>query len=403
MKGNPPGWASRPVIERFIRRLVIAVAPPRTLAAGRRRWPRQTVMIGKQAIECLTRSVALALDPPVPPATVGRRWPRQAVMIVSLACMVYYASIMGLWALLATVGDRWWLATLVTFGPRWVWALPLAILIPGAAVVRRKLLWLLLIAAIVVVVPVMGFCLPWPSLANESPGAFAIRVLTCNVEGSALRPAAFAELIAAAQPDIVAVQEGSVRSLPAESWPAGWHLQTTVASRFPIRMVEKMSPEELGGDGFVTRFDVETPGGIVHFFNLHLETVREGLEAILSSKRRPWRGAPGLSANIDLRARESEAASRWVGEVPGAVLIAGDFNMPTDSDIFQIFWSRYTDAFAAAGLGFGYTKYTRWHGIRIDHILAGTGWRCRRCWVGPDVGSDHRPVLAELVWAGVRE
>jgi endonuclease/exonuclease/phosphatase (EEP) superfamily protein YafD len=81
-------------------------------------------------------------------------------------------------------------------------------------------------------------------------------------------------------------------------------------------------------------------------------------------------------------------------------VIAGDFNMPTDSDIYQLYWSSYTNAFSAAGLGFGYTKFTRWHGIRIDHILAGPGWRCRRSWVGPDVGSDHRPVLAELTWVG---
>jgi vancomycin resistance protein VanJ len=40
--------------------------------------------------------------------------------------------------------------------------------------------------------------------------------------------------------------------------------------------------------------------------------------------------------------------------------------------------------------------------VRIDHILAGPGWYCARCWVGPDVGSPHRPVLADLIatWKG---
>ena len=37
--------------------------------------------------------------------------------------------------------------------------------------------------------------------------------------------------------------------------------------------------------------------------------------------------------------------------------------------------------------------------VRIDHILAGPGWRCGRCWVGPDVGSPHRPLLADLVYS----
>jgi endonuclease/exonuclease/phosphatase (EEP) superfamily protein YafD len=304
--------------------------------------------------------------------------------------------------------DQWWLVTLAMFGPRWVWAVPLAILVPAAVVIRPRALGPLLIATIVVLVPVMGFCLTWPALDGGTAGGFSFRVLTCNTNGTALRPDALAEFIIATRPDVVALQEGDVRSLPAETWPDGWSLRTTVASRYPLREVEKLGAELLGGDGFVTRFDLETPGGLVHFFNLHLETVRDGLEAVLSSKRRPWRAAPSLDANIALRARESDMASVWVGRSAAPVgrgdcepvLVAGDFNMPTDSSIYRRFWSPYTNAFSATGLGFGYTKFTRWHGIRIDHILAGPGWRCRRCWVGPDIGSDHRPVVADLEWIG---
>ena len=56
-----------------------------------------------------------------------------------------------------------------------------------------------------------------------------------------------------------------------------------------------------------------------------------------------------------------------------------------------------------AGLGWGYSHYTNRTLLRIDHILAGPGWTCRRCWVGPDVNSEHRPVIADLVWAGKRD
>jgi endonuclease/exonuclease/phosphatase family metal-dependent hydrolase len=314
------------------------------------------------------------------------------------ACLVYYAAIIGLWALLGTVGDRWWLATAVMYGPRWIWAAPMAVLVPAAAAFRPRFLWLLLVTAIVIIGPVMGFCVPWPSLGS-APDGFAIRVLTCNV-GGGLRPADLARVIAEAGADIVALQEGHMQLLPAEAWPVGWTVQTTVASRYPIRRVEKLSRRMLGGAGFVTRFDLETPGGLVHFVNLHLQSVRNGLQPMIFSRHRPWRAASELAANIDLRARESEAASGWVSEVSDPVLIAGDFNLPVDSDIYQRCWSSYTDAFTSAGLGFGYTWFSRWHGVRIDHILAGPGWRVRRCWVGPDVGSDHRPVVADLVWVG---
>lgn len=330
---------------------------------------------------------------------------RYAATIVSWLCLVYLAASLGLWAFVSLVGDRWWLATVVLFGPRWVFLTPMAILIPAALLAHLRSLWLLLGAGITIIGPVMGFCVPWPSFTREPAARFSIRVLTCNAGGGHFRSGDLSELIVATRPDLVGLQEGYIRTLPANTWPDGWSLQTNVASRYPIRKVEKLDPGSLGGDGFVTRFDLETPGGLVHFFNLHLETVRDGLEAVMSRK---WRGAPELTANIALRERESEAASRWVlpfiglgdRETARPVLISGDFNLPTDSDIYQLYWAEYTNAFSSAGLGFGYTKFTRWFGIRIDHVLAGPGWRCRRCWVGPDVGSDHRPVLADLEWVG---
>ena len=54
------------------------------------------------------------------------------------------------------------------------------------------------------------------------------------------------------------------------------------------------------------------------------------------------------------------------------------------------------------GLGFGATKRTRWFGVRIDHVLAGPGWTTERAWIGPDLGSDHLPMVADLRWSGGR-
>jgi endonuclease/exonuclease/phosphatase (EEP) superfamily protein YafD len=47
-----------------------------------------------------------------------------------------------------------------------------------------------------------------------------------------------------------------------------------------------------------------------------------------------------------------------------------------------------------------YTFFGGKTAVRIDHILAGPGWRCRRCRVGPDAGSPHRPVIADMTWVG---
>ena len=39
-------------------------------------------------------------------------------------------------------------------------------------------------------------------------------------------------------------------------------------------------------------------------------------------------------------------------------------------------------------------------GIRIDHLLTGPGLVPKVCEVGPDIGSDHLPVIADLAVVG---
>ncbi len=80
--------------------------------------------------------------------------------------------------------------------------------------------------------------------------------------------------------------------------------------------------------------------------------------------------------------------------------MAGDFNLTAEHPLYRRDWSGYVNAFSGASWGLGETMFTRRIGLRIDHVLAGPDWRPVRCWVGPDVGSAHRPVLADLSWSG---
>src|SRR5207302_2115505 len=133
--------------------------------------------------------------------------------------------------------------------------------------------------------------------------------------------------------------------------------------------------EELGGNGAVGYYDLQTPGGLFHFVNVHLATPREGLQEMIDSR---LEGVSTLRANTAMRRHESEVASRRVREVCLPLLLAGDFNLPVESAVYGQYWSQFSNAFSAAGLGLGHTKFTRWHGVRIDHILAGPGWQVRR-------------------------
>ena len=214
------------------------------------------------------------------------------------------------------------------------------------------------------------------------------------------------KLIQAALPDIVALQgcweEVRVR------WPVGWHVwkegALVVASRYPFR--HDGADHRWQRPGQWPRTDmlnctIQLPGRDIDFYSVYLQSPHDGLSAVLDRQTvlRPSDSA-ALAAKIEQRWQESEDARRSVSGFSESPILAGDFNLPVDSAIYRQYWSEYRNAFSDAGLGFGYTEWPRirgrFLGLRIDHILTGPGWRCRRCWVGPDVGSDHLPLLAEL-------
>jgi endonuclease/exonuclease/phosphatase (EEP) superfamily protein YafD len=305
----------------------------------------------------------------------------------------YLVSILGLWALLATEADHWWFPTLILYGPRWFWLAPLSILVPAAVVFSPRTARILLCAGLVVVGPVQGFRPPWP---RWPAGRDLIKVMTCNVQGDHADLAALLATASESEIDIICFQEWGMSgtgALGTDPRHVRVHRSFCLASRFPILELEALSSLDQPWRDLALHAELDVPGGSLHLFNLHLSTPRPGLEAIRFGR---CAGIPALVENIGQRSVESELVCQWVDRFEGPALIAGDFNMPVDSAIFRRDWSRYADAFSAAGFGFGHTKFTRWEGIRIDHVLAAPGLRFYSCRVGPDVGSDHRPVIAEV-------
>ncbi len=312
----------------------------------------------------------------------------------------YVLLLFAVWALLATEGDQWWPATLILFLPRWAWGVPLVVLGLAAVLFRPRMLGLLLLGGVVVVWPLMGLCIPWDRLsAQEEKNGFRCRVFTCNVHRN---PFGVKPAIRDARPDVVALQDCSGDFAPHDFGEGEWHVQArgqfVVASRYPIREFIELEPPA-APKNTVVRAILETPVGPVRLYNLHLASPREGLVAV---RQRGWNGGHVLQSNSNARRTQSVAIDAWIRKEAGPLVIVGDFNTPTDSTIYGAVWAKYTNAFSEAGLGWGYTYYTSRTSLRIDHILAGPGWRCRDCWVGPEVGSEHRPVIADLEWVAAR-
>ena len=319
---------------------------------------------------------------------------------------VYVVALLAVVLLIHRLSDEWWPASLVLFGPRWLWALPLLVLVPAALRWHRRSLWLLAVAALVWLVAVAGWVLPSPQTLSGPDEPTELRVLTYNMGEGHFAPGEIVAWLDDLAPQIAVFQEcveliEPVRKLLVQH---GWRVEvqygSCLASRFPVRRVEARDPSaihKMYGSGIVVRYEIETPGRVVNVINVHLATIRQGLNAL---RFRLWGGISELESNLEQRDLESLLAHAFAIQSNGPLLVAGDFNMPVESAIYRRYWSDLRNAFSCAGYGFGTSKETRWHGIRIDHVLLGPGWSCLRTRVGPDMGGDHRPMIADLAWHG---
>jgi endonuclease/exonuclease/phosphatase (EEP) superfamily protein YafD len=316
----------------------------------------------------------------------------------------YVALVVVLFLLLWLAADRWWLATLALFGPLTLILFPLLLLFPAAFFQQRILLLPLAVAALLLVFGVLDFRLHWNPAFRKSDKS--LRVLTLNVGPPDLDAATCRMLIEKYQPDVIVLQEKD--SADAFKGLQGWNTlqreHLAVVSHFPLREVgftQRDNPPAHWTQVNALAADMETPQGTIRVCTVHLRTPRNGISEVLSRRTiiAPWRSA-ALEAEIDIRDQECRNVSGWLRSMPSTDFIAGDFNMPVGSHIYRRYWSIYDNAFSLAGFGFGLSKVSRVAGIRfgsrIDHILFSDRWQVINCRVGADMGSDHRPVIADL-------
>jgi vancomycin resistance protein VanJ len=142
------------------------------------------------------------------------------------------------------------------------------------------------------------------------------------------------------------------------------------------------------------RVRIRTPeGNEFGLASVHMPTLRFGLYRFLRGD------IPGLERHIawyDAQmVRVASGLSEFRDDLP--VLVGGDFNVPPDHAAMSALGTAFRFAFEDAGWGYGYTRPTRYPWFRIDHILASPEWTFEACRVGPDLGSDHLPLVAEAV------
>jgi len=338
------------------------------------------------------------------PRTLGAR----AVAVLAWGYLAVTLVIAGLlWGL----GDRTTLGTVLLFMGRWVFLLPLVVLVPLVAWLHARLLIPLAMGALIVLGPVMGFRIGWRRLL-PAPAGQHVRVVSFNVGGNRLPALMLPSVLDRWQAQIVGLQECGESLAAAVRLVPGWHVHVSrdlcFLSRYPIReasvmdrsaldRVKQSDPDEPGGAGYVVRFVLDGPAGPMRAANLHLETPRKGLEGLMTRDLRRMRN------NTEIRGIEARLAREWVTTGSGPLLVLGDFNTPVESVFFRDNWGDLADAFETAGMGFGITKHNGWIGARIDHVLASDEWNVDRAVVDTQRLSDHSALIVDLTLrAGAR-
>jgi len=320
---------------------------------------------------------------------------RSRSILRGTAALAHLAAVVLLLVAFRLEGDRWPPLALFFFAPRLLWAAPLLVVVPLLCVRGpRRLLWACGASAALIFGPLMGLHVNWPGRAEPS-----VRLLTYNVWLGVRDPQAIREEIAASNPDIVLFEAAAhPADVALQRPPFATYLhvdQFVLASRFPARLT--------GQGTFVSahlgrpwaRFAVETPIGTLDVLAVHPHSPRELLHGGVRALFRDNPNGPLLF--LERQLAEIAETARGAGPL---LVVAGDFNVPEGGSLLPRFFGGLTDAFAEAGVGYGYTfplvgrLPVPW--MRLDRVLLGAGLRAVRAELAGTGGSDHAALRVEI-------
>jgi len=330
--------------------------------------------------------------------------------IVSVLAYGYLVSLFIVTFALYYVGESWWVTTLGLYAPRVVFALPLPFIVAGLWLVGlRRLFWTQVVAALLVGFPLMGFVMPWPSLAS---GGQTIRLLSLNVDSANAGVPAIIDEVAAFSPDIVLLEEAPFGGALADALHARYPFvesstQFIAASRFPLESTvpPKLSFYAQGRSPRFMRYAVATPLGSVVIYCvhplsprgvLHVGRFHGALRQLVSGQLFLNDPEKDVGSNAGLRTLQISTAAADAAQEAQPVIIAGDTNLPGLSATLRESLSGYHDGFRERGWGLGYTFPSKRPFLRLDRILASEKLRFASFQVGCQGVSDHLCVVADI-------
>ena len=316
------------------------------------------------------------------------------------------SAVLLIWLAITLLGDRVWWTVILLFGPRWVLSLPWLGVLPWLLADFRRAAIPALAGLGIVTFGLMGFHLGLHRASTTSGIPF--RVVELNSDGG-VGVRHIAEIVAemrVLQPDLIVIVECSPETAVALKVMTEYSSHVSdypglcLFSRGGIISWQQRDQKDVfdqGGAGYIVQAQVQTAAGPLRVGLVHLATPRHALDSYFDLSELSKQG-PNTMANRAQRDEESRFARDWIVRGPTLpTIIAGDFNLTVESAIYRKYWGDFRNAFGRAGWGTGYTKHTRHWGVRIDHVLTSDDIGTHASFTGRDVGSDHLPLVADLV------
>jgi len=317
-------------------------------------------------------------------------------------CDVYAVGVLAFLAARLVFGESWaMIALLNNLTP---WALLPALALAGLALARRRWRRLALYGALAAIFFALYGELflpslrPAPACAAESPGcAVKLRVMQFNLYNDNIDLARLIPLLRDSGADIAVFEEFSQRPAAA--------IKAQLSDVYPYQV---QYGDGIPGVGLISKypivsaetFTIESP--FLFHLKVTLDINGSPLRVIVAHPDPPAFDRSERIPRYVVRSSADVRALARMATTGEPTLLVGDFNTVDQSEDYRaVRDAGLRDAFREAGWGLGVTWPMRLSVpplVRIDYIWMTPDFVATNAWVGPEAGSDHLPVLADLVW-----
>lgn len=332
--------------------------------------------------------------------------PRRSSRLFVLDKLALIGTLVTAATLLGFAGSSWWgLELFAHFRVQYA-VLLLLLVVVAAALKRRRQALVFAVPLLVNLATILPIYLPPPpegalleSTRVDSVATVALRLLHFNVHTANTEHERVLDYLLAAEVDLIFLQEFNARWMNHLVAQRRWKVASADIreDNFGIVMLvpnRDNSPLSVGPTKIIRLDDereqipsidttVTTSGGTIRLLYTH-----------------PL--PPVKSDYASRHTRQLGLMAKWSNSISGPAIILGDFNTTHWGHAFGKLMADTALINSQRGHGIGATWPTgalTLIRIPIDHCLHSPHLRTVTRRVGPDLGSDHRPLLIELAWA----